>query len=261
MKKYIIITSMLIGGISSSLAQTTATNFTANDCDGNSHTLFDELDACKVVVIAWVMPCATCISDPLSAYTTVQSYASSHPGKILYYMVDDYANTSCSSLEGWANNYGMGGVDAFFSDASISMSDYGTDGMPKIVILGGGQNHNIYFNKNSNIQGFQASLDVALTESCVGIDEKEEITLDVNSYPNPVNDLLNVSYELGKSSMVSIKLFNLLGAEVTTMECSDMKTQGSHMDCIDVSAINDGVYFLSVETEYGVKTEKITISH
>ena len=64
----------LIGIVSS--AQTTATNFTANDCSGTPHTLFTELDAGKVVVIAFVMPCATCIAPTLSAYNHALSYAS-----------------------------------------------------------------------------------------------------------------------------------------------------------------------------------------
>ena len=43
-------------------AQTTATDFTANDCGGTSHTLFTELNAGNVIVITWVMPCSSCIT-------------------------------------------------------------------------------------------------------------------------------------------------------------------------------------------------------
>lgn len=37
-------------------SQTTATNFTVDDCNGVTHDLFTELDEGKVVIIAWVMP-------------------------------------------------------------------------------------------------------------------------------------------------------------------------------------------------------------
>ena len=50
-----------------------------------------EQDAGKVVVIAWPMPCGSCIAPCLSAYTEVQNYTSSYPGRVLYYLVDDYA--------------------------------------------------------------------------------------------------------------------------------------------------------------------------
>ena len=38
------------------LPQTNATDFSVDDCNGEFHNLFTELDAGKVVVIAWVMP-------------------------------------------------------------------------------------------------------------------------------------------------------------------------------------------------------------
>ena len=141
----------------------TATDFTANDCDGVQHNLFTELDAKTIVILAWVMPCATCVTDPLATFNIVQTYATSHPGQIAFYLVDDYANTACSGFDAWANFYGLGATTKF-SDASISMSDYGTDGMPKIVVLGG-SNHQVYFNKNSSSEGVKEAIDQALADN------------------------------------------------------------------------------------------------
>jgi len=59
MKKQILTFTFLILNTFGLIAQTNATDFTANDCDGVSHHLFSELDNGKVVVIAWVMPCNT----------------------------------------------------------------------------------------------------------------------------------------------------------------------------------------------------------
>ena len=141
----------------------TATDFKANDCDGVQHNLFAELDAKTIVILAWVMPCATCVTDPLATFNIVQTYATSHPGQIAFYLVDDYANTPCSGFDAWANFYGLG-TTTKFSDASISMSDYGTDGMPKIVVLGG-SNHQVYFNKNSSSVGVKEAIDQALADN------------------------------------------------------------------------------------------------
>ena len=135
-------------------------DFTVKDCDAKEHHLFDELDAGKVVVIAWVMPCATCITDPLATFNIVQTYTTSHPGRIEFYLVDDYANTSCSGLKGWAKAYGLEDATKF-SDAAISMNDYGVDGMPKIVVLGGSE-HRIFFNKNSSSEGVKEAINLAL---------------------------------------------------------------------------------------------------
>ena len=75
------------------IAQTTATDFHVADCDGNSHHLFSELDSGKVVVIVWVMPCGPCATYALNAYAAVQTYSSSHPNRVLFYLVDDYNQT------------------------------------------------------------------------------------------------------------------------------------------------------------------------
>lgn len=140
-----------------------ATNFRALDCDGVSHDLFTELNDNIIVVIAWVMPCSTCIADPLEALNVVDDYSSSHPGRVVFYLVDDYADTDCANLSGWADFYGFDNAIKF-SDPSIKMSDYGVDGMPKIVVLGG-SNHEVYYNENRSSEGVREAIDKALSDN------------------------------------------------------------------------------------------------
>jgi Leucine-rich repeat (LRR) protein len=145
------------------LAQTTATDFTTNDCDGITHNLFDSLDAGNVIVIAWVMPCGGCITPSLAAYDAAQTFAISHPGIVDFYLVDDYANTSCASLVNWGNSNSMP-LNTAFSSSAISMSDYGSAGMPKVVVLGG-SSHSVYYNVNNNqinLNGVQTAINNAL---------------------------------------------------------------------------------------------------
>ena len=113
----------------------TATDFTANDCDGTSHNLFTELNSGKVIVICWVMPCSACKGPALTTQNVVNSYLTSHPHTVYMYMCDDYANTTCTSLDSWRNNNGITSA-TLFSDAAINMADYGGNGMPKIVVIG-----------------------------------------------------------------------------------------------------------------------------
>jgi hypothetical protein len=169
-------------------SQTTATDFTAPDCNGLTHNLFSELDSGKVIVIAWVMPCLTCITDPLAAFAEVQNYSSSHPDKVRFYMVDDYANTSCSTLSSWAVNYGMDNC-VKFSDPSISMSDYGVNGMPKIVVLAG-LDHKVYFNENSSHQGIDVAISQAVNSTEIAESTNSDFELKI--YPNPSKNNLNI---------------------------------------------------------------------
>src|SRR3954471_21320085 len=83
-------------------SQTIATDFTDNDCSGASHHLFQELDAGKIVVVSFVMPCSACVSPTISANNVVNSYYTSNPDKVMFYLSDDEANTTCTELTSWA---------------------------------------------------------------------------------------------------------------------------------------------------------------
>lgn len=56
MKKLLLAFSQLLLSGFMAFGQTTATDFTVNDCGGTSHNLFTELDAGKVIVLCWPMP-------------------------------------------------------------------------------------------------------------------------------------------------------------------------------------------------------------
>src|ERR1043165_5686641 len=110
MKHFLFTALLLLFGLSLAVAQTTATNFTATDCNATSHTLFTELDAGKIVVLVWVMPCAACISDAKAAFDAVGSFASSNPGKVVFYLSDDIGDAGCSTLNSWASTNGRAGA-------------------------------------------------------------------------------------------------------------------------------------------------------
>jgi len=162
MKRSILLSLSILYAIIT-FSQDYATDFSVDDCSGNFHNLFTELDEGKVIVIAWVMPCFGCIGPALEAYTVAKSFESTHPGQVLYYMPDDYANTSCSSLTSWAENNSMGEADAYFSHSDINMNDYGTPGMPKIVVVGC-SSHKVFYNMNYTAAGIEDAINEAIEE-------------------------------------------------------------------------------------------------
>src|SRR4051812_44992003 len=122
MKKILLLISVNVMALCS-LGQT-ATNFNANDCNGNNHDLFSELNSGKIIVLFWVMPCGACIGPALTGYNTVQGYQSSNPNTVSFYLVDDVGDISCSTLTNWSNTNGMTSC-ARFSNSIIDMNDYG----------------------------------------------------------------------------------------------------------------------------------------
>lgn len=244
-----------IGTVSS--AQTTATNFTANDCSGTSHTLFTELDAGKVVVIAFVMPCATCIAPTLSAYNNALSYASSHPGRVVFYLSDDYGTTPCSTLNTWATTNGMAGVTTF-SNTSVVQTDYGTPGMPKIVVLGGAS-HTVFHNENStlNVTNYNAAIVAALGAN--SIDNNYKSIFNLKASPNPATNKISIDYTLDQLKNVSIDIFDILGKKVKSFSIED-KIIGKNNTTLDIEFLKDGIYFIQLnigEQSETLKFEKI----
>ncbi|PJB13750.1 MAG: hypothetical protein CO118_12205 [Flavobacteriales bacterium CG_4_9_14_3_um_filter_32_8] len=140
-----------------------APDFNVADCDGNMHHLYSELDAKTIVVMAWVMPCSACIPDPLAAIAIVDSYSSTHPDRVVFYLADDYGDESCANLSSWANTYGMNSATKF-SDASILFWNYGQPGMPKIIVMAG-SNHEIYYDADASTVGLSAAIDQAISEN------------------------------------------------------------------------------------------------
>jgi hypothetical protein len=67
-------------------------------------------------------------------------------------------------------------------------------------------------------------------------------------YPNPVIDLLNVSYS---QDMTNVKVFNLIGQQLLNKEVNATTTQ------IDMSGYANGAYFIQVSTENAMKTVRV----
>lgn len=232
---------VLVSCVIYSYGQTTATDFTVSNCDGETYNLFEDLDAGKVVVITWIMPCAPCISPTVSAFVETQSY---DPEKVKFLLVDDYANTSCSQLQTWASNYQMGDVDVF-STPQISMSDYGGDGMPKAVVVGC-NSHKVYFNRNFDINnstdGLSEAIDLALSECANGVDvEDVESYQQSQVYPNPAHDRIVISSD--KNKRLSFSIVNALGEVVVEEEDFESGFQ------LDISHLPIGNYFINIRGE------------
>lgn len=233
----------LIAGSITVYAQSTATDFTVNDCNGVSHHLFAELDAGKVIVFAFVMPCSSCISPALTAYNSAMSYASSHPGRVLFYMADDYANTSCASLTSWASQYGMGSSTKF-SHSSVNMLHYGEAAMPKIVVIGG-SNHAVFNIQDNDVNGTQVSAAIDQALLATGFDQPDFLATAVKVFPLPAKDFLQIEFDLNSQAAIRFEVLNVLGSQVLNTR-SGSYSSGKNLEKLDLRSLNNGIYFLNL---------------
>ena len=243
--------------ISLSQAQT-AVNFTCNDCSGVNHDLFTELDAGKVIVLDWVMPCGACVSASLTTYNVVQSYAATHPNTVQMYLCDDYANTNCTSLNSWKNANGLTNT-VTFSNSSIDMMDYSSTGMPKVVVLGG-TNHTVFYNANNavNATSLQNAINSALLTT--GIQNPGKLSASLAVLPNPASHQTQLKFTMAQSTQVVVELFNLEGKMMRTL-FSGKAVQGENQVLLNTSELASAMYLVKLSD--GAKSDfvNLVVSH
>jgi len=240
-------------------AQTTATDFTVNDCAGNSHHLFSELDAGTVIVMTWVMPCSACIAVASTAATTAQGYASSYPGRVKFYLVDDYADTPCNTLTGWASTNVIS-PNASFSDAAINMANYGGPGtsMQKTIVLGG-SSHTVFYNVNGTVTTgpLQTAITNALTAA--GVVNYENLIQGLNLFPSPASSTTKIIYSISKATDISIDLMNVLGEKINTVSVGT-QSPGKHEYQMNMESLSEGIYFVKLNAGEQSQTVKVTVA-
>jgi len=85
------------------------------------------------------------------------------------------------------------------------------------------------------------------TFTAVGIDEN---AINVAIYPNPVTDILNIN---SNSKVSSVRVLNYLGQTIDNIDVTGMEVT------INTSTYDTGIYFIQIETEKGISTQKIII--
>ena len=73
-----------------------------------------------------------------------------------------------------------------------------------------------------------------------------EFSLSQN-YPNPFNPSTKITFSLAVDSKVSLKVFDVLGQEITSLVNEDL-TAGIHNYSFNAPGINSGIYFYKIET-------------
>lgn len=241
MKKFITAASLMFA--TTAIAQTNATNWTAQDCNNTSHTLFDELNNGKVIVFTWVMPCGSCVGPSKTAYDAVQTFAVSHPDKVLFYMADDLGDATCSTLTNWVTSNSIGNTSkmTIFSNSGnlINENDFGGTGMPHVIVMGG-PNHEIFFNKKNaaanDATGITSAINSALTAASIA-SLNNEITFSVS--PNPVTESFVITYT---KPVQKVTITSVNGQVVK----EEVFAKGKINPAINISQLAAGVYVIKV---------------
>jgi hypothetical protein len=78
------------------------------------------------------------------------------------------------------------------------------------------------------------------------------------NYPNPFNPSTTIKFELPKSSVVRLSVYDLLGREVSVL-VNDRRNAGVHEVTFDGSALASGMYLYRLQAEDFVQTRKLLL--
>jgi len=161
------------------------------------------------------------------------------------------------------NNYGF--------DIERKSRNNKTDEWTKIGFVNGNGNSNSpknYFYEDKNISSGTYSYRLKQIDYNGQIKHSDVIevftkvaptkyALDQN-YPNPFNPATIIKYQLPKSGLVQLKIFNLLGSEVAVL-VNEVKTEGEYSVNFDASNLPTGVYLYKLQSGNFVETKKLML--
>jgi len=199
------------------------------------------------------MPCPTCVNPLVAVHNSVVSFNQTHPNSVEYWVADDYANSPCAAIIGWCNDNNITNA-TYFSSPQIKMMDFGSNGMPKVVVIGC-SNGEVFYNVNNNPSGADVltvldSVHTKIANGCAtGVFTEEIIenqsAIEIQIFPNPAQDIIRVEIpEEIITAAATINIINSLG-QVVYQKAIQNKTSLS----IDISHLENAHYVLSITTK------------
>jgi hypothetical protein len=97
----------------------------------------------------------------------------------------------------------------------------------------------------------------------VGIDDNNFLDVPVqfrlyNNYPNPFNPTTTISFSIPELSLVTLKVYDVLGNEIITL-VNEEKPTGSYEVEFDAKELVSGIYFYKLQTGDYTNTKKMIL--
>lgn len=239
MKKiiYFFLAILLVASVAK--AQTTAMDFTKNDCGGISHHLYSELDAGNVIIMEFIMDCSSCIASGHAIESMMADLEMQYPGKVHLYQIAYTNSYTCATMDGFRNNNNFSST--VFDHGAAEVAYYGGFGMPTVAVAAGTA-HDVIFSSvgfsvsdtgmvGQSIRAFFSTLDVKNTPS--------EISA-FSVYPNPAESVVTIELGINQSSNLSLSIMDLKGQLVK--EVTNENITGAAKFEVNVSDIPSGIY-------------------
>ncbi len=90
------------------------------------------------------------------------------------------------------------------------------------------------------------------------INEKKVTEYSISNYPNPFNPTTTINYQLPQDGLVTIKIYDMLGKEVSTL-VNEFKNTGRYNVSFNASNLASGTYLYQLKVNDFVATKKLVL--
>lgn len=270
MKKLLLSLFIAVGLCFSTQAQ--IVDFTLQDSDLNSHTLFNYLSGDKVVVLNfWAQTQPESASFAPTLQGIYVDYGS-NAGDVIVLSIE-ISQKSYTAINTWkATNSvtypAIGGDQGPPSGNGYLAYDYWnsqwspTIGLspPQVVVL-----HPNPSNPASSTAAFGSTVTPgsdtqirAAIDGYVGIQSQNLVDGQISIFPNPATDYVNVQFAYQNSEEVNLSVFNIIGEQIN-LPITTTLNNGVNSTLINTSALVNGYYMVQLRTETATKTMRLQI--
>ncbi|MGP8215982.1 MAG: choice-of-anchor V domain-containing protein [Bacteroidia bacterium] len=92
-----------------------------------------------------------------------------------------------------------------------------------------------------------------------GVEQITDVASEINVYPNPVKDVININYSLQESKQVEVNLYSIDGKQVGTLLSGAEQAAGEHTYALQVPSVTPGLYLLQVVQGEQVSYKKVVV--
>ncbi len=80
----------------------------------------------------------------------------------------------------------------------------------------------------------------------------------MQNYPNPFNPTTTIEFTIPKHALVNIKIYNVLGKEISTLVNEEFKA-GAYQIQLNAKSLSSGLYFYRISAGSFMQTRKLLV--
>lgn len=145
------------------------------------------------------------------------------------------------------------------ADAVVARNSTLTNGIDNIALEFGGDGADVrlIFDEIRIGDSF-----AAVSDEVTDVADEHKVPVEYSlsqNYPNPFNPSTTISFSVPQESLVSLRVFDILGREVALLANSERVAAGTYNYSFDASGLASGTYFYQLKTNNTVETRKMLL--